>query len=83
MCELLSKLWRDDAGAVLTAELPLIMGVCVLGCVPVLVQIRQGTAGAMPDMAAAVLRTSQEQMRQVPTPPITQPITRPINWPAP
>ncbi|HVS38940.1 MAG TPA: hypothetical protein VMS17_25505 [Gemmataceae bacterium] len=55
MKALLSKLWADDKGAVMAAELVLIIGLTVIGIIPGLVALRNAENATLADIGNALL----------------------------
>ncbi len=50
MIRLLSKLWKDDQGAVISTELILVIGVLVFGLIPAFVALRNSLIASMATM---------------------------------
>jgi hypothetical protein len=55
----LTNLWNDDCGALLATEWIIVATIMVLGIIPGLIAVRQGTLSELHDMANAVLSLDQ------------------------
>jgi hypothetical protein len=56
---LVRKLWKDDGGALLATEWVVVATIMVLGLIPGLIAIRQGTLTELADFANATLSLNQ------------------------
>ncbi len=56
---LFARLWDDDLGAIITVELVIYLTVLVIGLVPALVALRQGTLSEIIDLANSFMALDQ------------------------
>ncbi len=59
MKKVLQRLWSDEAGFIVSAELVLIATITVIGLIVGLVHIRDSVVGELADIAEAIGRTDQ------------------------
>ena len=59
MTHFLRRLWRDEAGFVVSAELVLIASILVIGLIVGLASLRDAVVGELADVAQAIGRTDQ------------------------
>jgi hypothetical protein len=56
---MIQRLWRDETGAVISAELVMVMTILVLGAIVGLVSVRDQVVQELADLGAAIARLNQ------------------------